>query len=58
MKMAHVVQRAKMGRLRKEEREKFAGAFAQTKNLIELAQGRLSPQDEEKGDAGQPQKGG
>jgi hypothetical protein len=30
-----VVQKSKIGKLRKEERVKFIGAFAQAKNLIE-----------------------
>jgi len=29
------VQKAKIGRLRREEREKFIGSFIQAKNLIE-----------------------
>ena len=35
LKMANVVQKAKVGRLRKEERDKFVGSFAQAKKLIE-----------------------
>jgi hypothetical protein len=30
-----VVQQAKVGRLKREERDKFIGSFAQAKNLIE-----------------------
>jgi hypothetical protein len=33
--LANVVQKTKIGRLRREERDKFIGSFAQAKNLIE-----------------------
>jgi len=35
LKQASVVQKARVGKLRKEERDKFVGTFAQAKNLIE-----------------------
>jgi hypothetical protein len=33
--MAAIINKAKVAKLRKEERQKFVGSFAQAKNLIE-----------------------
>lgn len=35
LKLASVVHKTKVGKLRREERQKFIGSFAQAKNLIE-----------------------